>query len=105
MDIAGVEEHNRFKADFVLEGGAFHSDGEGTILVTEECLLHPNRNAHLNKADIEQNLKDYLGAEKVVWIPRGLAADEVGRMIDSIILPLLFLFYVTSACALCIAAP
>eukprot|EP01031_Cornospumella_fuschlensis_P038275 gene38275-46511_t len=39
--------------DFVLEGGSIHVDGEGTILTTEECLLHPNRNPHLSKAQIE----------------------------------------------------
>jgi agmatine deiminase len=69
----GIE---RVSADFVLEGGSIHSDGEGTILTTEECLLHPNRNPHLTKLEIEQRLLHYLGGEKVIWLPRGLAGDD-----------------------------
>lgn len=49
---------------FVLEGGAIHTDGEGTILVTESCLLSKGRNPELSKEKIGQKLKDYLGAEK-----------------------------------------
>lgn len=44
----------------------------GTCLTTEECLLHPNRNPHLNQGEIEEQLKLYLGVEKVIWLPRGL---------------------------------
>ena len=54
---------------FVLEGGAFHVDGEGTLITTESCLLHPNRNPDLGRADIEKRLRDYLGVEKVIWLP------------------------------------
>jgi agmatine deiminase len=56
----------------VLEGGAIHVDGEGTCITTEECLLHPNRNPGLTKDNIEEELKQYLGVEKVIWLPRGL---------------------------------
>lgn len=66
----------RLKADFVLEGGSIHVDGEGTVLVTEECLLHENRNSHLSKAQIEERLRLCLGVDTVVWIPKGLTADE-----------------------------
>eukprot|EP01039_Chlorochromonas_danica_P004946 gene4946-5429_t len=62
--------------DFVLEGGSIHTDGEGTILTTEECLLHPNRNPSLTKQEIENHLKHYLGGEKVIWLPQGLYCDE-----------------------------
>ena len=62
--------------DFVLEGGSIHVDGEGTVLTTEECLLHQNRNPSLTKSDIEGRLLESLGAEKVIWLPRGLYADE-----------------------------
>lgn len=50
--------------DFILEGGSIHSNGAGTILTTEECLLSEGRNSHMTKAEIEQKLKDTLGAEK-----------------------------------------
>lgn len=69
---------------FVLEGGSVHSDGEGTILVTEACLLSRGRNPGLGKADIEENLKQYLGAEKVIWLPRGIYQDETNEHVDNI---------------------
>ena len=67
-------EHIR--ADFILEGGSIHVDGEGTVLVTEECLLNQNRNPSLSKAQIEQRLMCYLGVDTVIWLPRGLVADH-----------------------------
>lgn len=50
---------------FVLEGGSIDGDGEGTVLVTEECLMNTKRNPHMSKNEIEQMLKDYCNAEKV----------------------------------------
>jgi agmatine deiminase len=64
-----------FKAPFVLEGGAFFVDGEGTVITTEQCLLDPNRNPDLNREQIEQGLKDYLGATTVIWLPFGHSLD------------------------------
>ena len=64
-----------FKAPFVLEGGSFFVDGEGTLITTEQCLLDPNRNPHLSRAEIEQGLKDYLGATTVIWLPFGHSLD------------------------------
>jgi len=58
----------RFEAPFVLEGGAFLVDGEGTLVTTEGVLLNPNRNPGLSRTDIEQGLADYLGVEKVIWL-------------------------------------
>lgn len=62
--------------DFVLEGGSIHVDGEGTLLTTEECLLNPNRNPGLSKADIEARLKRFTGVSKVIWLPKGLYKDD-----------------------------
>ncbi len=61
---------------FVLEGGSIHTDGEGTILTTEECLLNINRNPQLSKNQIEAYLLRYLGGQKVIWLPRGLVGDH-----------------------------
>ena len=61
---------------FVLEGGSIHSDGEGTVMVTESCLLSRGRNPQLSKAEIEEKLRQFLGAEKVLWLPRGIYNDE-----------------------------
>jgi agmatine deiminase len=75
----------RIRADFVLEGGSIHVDGEGTVLVTEECLLHPNRNPNLSKTQIEERLRVYLGVDVVIWLPRGLTADhDTNGHIDNI---------------------
>ena len=71
-------------APFVLEGGSIHSDGEGTVLVTEECLLSPGRNPHLYKEEIEKKLMEYLGAEKVIWLPNGIFNDETDGHVDNI---------------------
>lgn len=54
-------------------GGSIHSDGQGTLLVTEECLLAESCNPHLGKDGIERLLKDDLGVDKVVWLWRGMA--------------------------------
>jgi agmatine deiminase len=66
----------RYEAPFVLEGGSVAVDGEGTLLTTEQCLLHPNRNPDMSREEIEQGLRDYLGVEQVVWLGQGLAEDR-----------------------------
>ncbi len=58
----------RYATDFVLEGGSFFVDGEGTLLTTEQCLLNPNRNPWLTREDIEWHLREYLGIESVIWL-------------------------------------
>jgi agmatine deiminase len=69
----GVE---RFAAPMVLEGGGITVDGEGTLITTESCLLHPSRNPGLTKDEMTQTLKDYLGVTKVIWLKSGLGLDE-----------------------------
>jgi agmatine deiminase len=80
------ESTEYYKTDgFVLEGGSIHVDGEGTVLTTEECLLNKNRNPHLSKEIVEDYLLNYLGAEKVIWLPRGLTGDsDTNGHIDNI---------------------
>jgi agmatine deiminase len=67
---------DRFEAPLVLEGGSICVDGEGTLITTEQCLLNPNRNPELERAEIEALLGEYLGIEKVIWLPHGLAEDH-----------------------------
>lgn len=69
---------------FVLEGGSIHCDGEGTVLVTEACLLSKGRNPELDKNEIEQQLCRYLGVSKVIWIPHGIYGDETDEHIDNV---------------------
>jgi agmatine deiminase len=79
-----IERVPRYKAPLVLEGGSIHVDGEGTCITTEECLLSPGRNPELSQADIENLLKEYLGVEKVLWIPRGVFNDETSGHVDNL---------------------
>ena len=66
-----------YPIDFVLEGGAVSVDGEGTLITTEQCLLHETRNTKHNKSAIEKILGDALGIEKVIWLGKGLEPDPV----------------------------
>lgn len=82
--ILQIEGCESVRADgLVLEGGAIHVDGEGTLLTTAECLLNTNRNPHLTAADIEAKLQQYLGVKKVIWLPQGLFNDETDGHIDN----------------------
>ena len=64
-----------FSAPFVLEGGSFYVDGEGTVFTTEQCLLDPNRNPDLSRQQIEHGLCEHLGASTVIWLPFGHSLD------------------------------
>ncbi|MGI8616472.1 MAG: agmatine deiminase family protein [Actinomycetota bacterium] len=66
----------RYEAPFVLEGGSFFVDGEGTVLTTEQCLLHQNRNESMSREEIEDGLRSYLGVDAVIWLPHGLVEDR-----------------------------
>ncbi|MFC3749375.1 agmatine/peptidylarginine deiminase [Paenibacillus sp. GCM10012306] len=74
----------RYDAPLVMEGGSIHTDGEGTILTTEECLLNTNRNPELGRGEIEEQLRNYIGAESVIWLKRGLSGDETDGHVDNI---------------------
>jgi agmatine deiminase len=79
-----VEAADRYPAPIVLEGGSIHVDGEGTVMTTEECLLNRNRNPGLTRGQIEQALLDYLGAERVLWLGRGVPNDETDGHVDNL---------------------
>ncbi len=74
----------RFKPGIVMEGGSIEVNGAGCLLTTEQCLLNPNRNPQLNKDEIEQYLKSYLGVEKVLWLGEGIVGDDTDGHIDDI---------------------
>ncbi|MHC1781194.1 MAG: agmatine deiminase [Anaerolineaceae bacterium] len=82
IEMAGVE---RYRAPIILEGGSIHTDGQGTLLTTAECLLSPGRNPLITLAEIEQTLCAYTGAEKVLWIPRGVFKDETTGHVDNLV--------------------
>ena len=63
-------------APIVLEGGSIVSDGKGTLLTTEQCLLHPNRNPELSREQIEDTLRSFLTVQRIVWLGQGLVEDR-----------------------------
>lgn len=72
--------------DFVLEGGSIESDGKGTIFTTTCCLMAPHRNQPLTQQEIDQQLKEWLGAERIVWINHGsLIGDDTDGHIDTLV--------------------
>ena len=74
----------RFAPPLVLEGGSIDVDGAGTVLTTEQCLLHPNRNPHLNRAELEAYLRAYLGVRHVVWLGAGVEGDDTDGHVDDL---------------------
>jgi agmatine deiminase len=73
LEHLGIE---RFASPMVLEGGSIAVDGTGTLVTTEQCLLNPNRNPLLSRADIARELEQQLGAERIVWLEQGLVEDD-----------------------------
>ena len=66
----------------IMEGGSVEFNGAGTVLTSKSCLLNPNRNPHLNQAQIEQYLYDYYGMEQVLWVADGIVGDDTDGHID-----------------------
>lgn len=95
--------------DMILEGGSITVDGEGTLVVTDQCLLSPGRTCSAVLADEEdedtiwpryarkfepwseelraymtEHLKEYLGVEKVIWVKEGIDPEETNGHIDDV---------------------
>jgi len=81
LDLVGAR---RFAAPLVLEGGAVHVDGEGTVLTTTEVVLDPRRNPGLEAGEAARLLCEYLGAEKVLWLTAALDHDNTGGHVDNL---------------------
>ncbi|HEX2809842.1 MAG TPA: agmatine deiminase, partial [Kineosporiaceae bacterium] len=82
--IAELEGADCYQPKLVMEGGSFDTDGDGTLLTTAECLLDPNRNSDLSQDRIEARLRDHLGVEQVIWLPRGVHLDETNGHVDNL---------------------
>ena len=70
--------------EMILEGGSIDINGSGTLLTTEQCLLHPNRNPDMSKTDIEQALRDYLGVQQILWLGDGIVGDDTDGHVDDL---------------------
>lgn len=73
-----------FHPGIVMEGGSVDFNGEGTLLTSTACLLNPNRNPHLNQAEIETYLRGYYGVEQILWLGDGIIGDDTDGHIDDI---------------------
>jgi len=73
-----------FLPGIVMEGGSLDVNGRGTLITTEACLLNPNRNPHLKRAQIEQYLEDYLGITQILWLGEGIAGDDTDGHVDDL---------------------
>lgn len=74
----------RFEIPMVLEGGSIEVDGLGQLLTTEACLLNKNRNPHLTREQIEQQLRENLGVERILWLHDGIVGDDTDGHIDDL---------------------
>ena len=79
-----IEGADRYRVPMINEGGALHVDGEGTVLVTEQCLLNRNRNPTMSRAEIETTLQRYLGVSQIIWLGEGVVNDETDGHIDEL---------------------
>ena len=68
----------------ILEGGSIEVNGTGALLTTEACLLNPNRNPQLNRKQIEERLRDYLGVREILWLGDGIEGDDTDGHIDDL---------------------
>ena len=83
--IAAEASTSTIEHSLVLEGGAVEFDGEGTVLTTRSCLLNMNRNPGLSADEVEAALRDALGADRVMWLSRGLLNDHTDGHIDTLV--------------------
>ncbi len=82
--IAEYRQVRRFLPGIIMEGGSIEVNGAGTLLTTEACLLHPNRNPDLSRQEIEAYLREYYGQDQILWLKDGIIGDDTDGHIDDL---------------------
>lgn len=80
-DWLGLE---RISVPLVLEGGAITTDGEGTLIAVESTILHERRNPGVSREACEAVFREFLGAERTIWLEHGLLEDGTGGHVDNV---------------------
>jgi agmatine deiminase len=93
--VAAFASAAAFRSDLVVEGGGFLSDGEGTLITAESCVLNPNRNPSWTKAQADAELRAMLGVRKVIWLPGDLTDDATDGHVDG------YVAFIRPAAVLC----
>jgi agmatine deiminase len=91
-ELAGIPA---YRSTLVVEGGGFLSDGEGTLITAETCVLNPNRNPGWTKAEADAELRAMLGVKKVIWLPGDATDTETDGHVDG------YVAFVKPAAVLC----
>jgi agmatine deiminase len=82
--VATLRNLRLFQPGIIMEGGALDVNGAGTLLTTESCLLNPNRNPGLSRAQIETALRDYLNVDDILWLGDGIEGDDTDGHVDDL---------------------
>jgi len=82
--VAALRGLRLFRPGIIMEGGSIEVNGRGTLLTTEACLLNPNRNPGLSKADIERHLREQLGVTNILWLGDGIEGDDTDGHVDDL---------------------
>lgn len=85
IHIANSLNINYFKSNIIMEGGSLEVNGQGVAITTKQCLLNKNRNPNMTLPEIETQLKNYLGIEKIIWLENGLEGDHTDGHVDTIV--------------------
>jgi agmatine deiminase len=93
--IAAMAKFPVYRSTLTAEGGGFISDGEGTLITAETCVLNPNRNPGWSKASAEAELRAMLGVQKVIWLPGDVTETGTDGHVDG------YVAYVKPATLLC----
>lgn len=84
LRIAKLADVKAQRLNFILEGGAIETDGQGTLLTTRQCVLNPNRGEGLSEAVFERRMREHYGIEKVLWLDDGMLNDHTDGHIDTV---------------------